>query len=100
MVLVFSAPTRGKRAAGREDQVSGLAASRKRLHIGQMATWTLVLMMFFKAPTGNIEPRGIASVPGYATEAECKSAGTQATENKLPFLNAQIHFMCIRGPKK
>jgi hypothetical protein len=65
-----------------------------------MATWTLVLMVFFKTPTDDIQPRGVMSLPGYATEAECKLAGDAASNNKLPFLNTQIHFMCIPGPKK
>jgi hypothetical protein len=57
-------------------------------------------MVFFKPAGGDIQPRGIVSLPGYATEAECKFAGVAAANNKIPFLDTQVHFMCIPGPKK
>lgn len=54
-----------------------------------MATWVLILIM-----TG----RGIATVPGYLTEAECNSAA-RAFANKSAVLQTR-DAQCIPGPTK
>ena len=60
-----------------------------------MDTWVLVLIV---VATGSHEPKSIATVPGYRSEAACKIAAGSMFDSKQ-YMDSMT-FKCIPGPSR